>query len=215
VYSHPPSGDAPTAEARPAGLPEPSSLPQLSDISVGGDPLAYHHPAAHRPRPPRTVADFAGLARAIAADTARWSGLVRYDPVSRWYHRLETGPGHEVWLLTWLPGQRSGLHDHGPSSGVLTVLRGTLTERSLTRSGESTRDLRPGTQRVFGPGYLHEAANNSLHPVVSLHVYWPGLTEMTPYPDRPPHTASESASPVAGGPPREATAPHALASEAP
>jgi mannose-6-phosphate isomerase-like protein (cupin superfamily) len=177
VYSHPPAGTAaPLAEA-----PQLGAVPQLSDISVGGDPLAYRHPAPGAPRPPQTVADFAGLARALAADTARWSRLVRYDPVSRWYHRLETGPGHEVWLLTWLPGQSTGLHDHGRSSGVLTVLRGTLTERSLTRSGEATRELRPGTQRVFGPGYLHDAANNGLEPVVSLHVYFPGLTEMTQY----------------------------------
>ncbi|MFD0303969.1 cysteine dioxygenase, partial [Streptomyces sp. NPDC127123] len=35
-----------------------------------------------------------------------------------------------------------------------------------------------GTQRVFAPGYVHEVVNDSLEPVVSLHVYFPGLTEM-------------------------------------
>ncbi|GGO88086.1 cysteine dioxygenase [Wenjunlia tyrosinilytica] len=165
--------------------PLAAEVPQLSDISIGGDPLAVEHLAPARPEHPRTVAEFAGLACAVAGDRARWAPLVEYDPVSRWYHRLETGPGYEVWLLTWLPGQSSGLHDHGRSSGVVTVLEGTLTERSLTRSGEARRELRPGSQRVFGPGYLHEAVNDSLEPAVSLHVYFPGLTEMTQYPHLP------------------------------
>ena len=34
---------------------------------------------------------------------------------------------------------------------------------------------------MFAPGYLHEVVNTSLEPAVSLHVYFPGLTEMTPY----------------------------------
>ncbi len=76
------------------------------------------------------MAEFVGLARSVAADRARWEHLVEYDATTRWYHRLSTGPGYEVWLLSWVPGQGSGLHDHGRSSGVLTVLDGTLTERT-------------------------------------------------------------------------------------
>jgi quercetin dioxygenase-like cupin family protein len=119
-------------------------------------------------------AEFAGLARTIAADRSRWEHLVRYDATSRWYHRLQTGPGYEVWLLSWVPGQGSGLHDHGRSSGVLTVLHGALTERTE----RDTRALRAGAQRVFAPGYVHEVVNDALEPAVSLHVYFPGLTEM-------------------------------------
>lgn len=165
--------------------PQLSQAPQLSDISVGGDPLAIEHPAPTRPRHPATVAEFAGLARSLADDRARWAPLVEFDPVTRWYHRLEQGPGYEVWLLSWLPGQRSGAHDHGRSSGVFTVLDGTVTERSLTRAGEARRELRPGGQRVFAPGYVHEVVNDTLEPAVSLHVYFPGLTEMTSYPHLP------------------------------
>ncbi|MEV4436675.1 cysteine dioxygenase family protein [Streptomyces sp. NPDC049555] len=146
-----------------------------SDVQIAGDPLALPHlmpaPAAH----PATVAEFAGLARRIAADTASWAPLVRYDAASRWYHRLHTGPGYEVWLLSWVPGQGSGLHDHGPSSGVLTVLQGALSEH--TAQG-ARRTLTAGAQRVFAPGYAHEVVNDSLDPAVSLHVYFPGLTEM-------------------------------------
>ncbi len=150
-----------------------------SDIEIAGDPLALPHLMPPVPAHPATVAGFAGMARTIAADRPGWEPLVRYDPATRWYHRLRTGPGYEVWLLSWVPGQGSGLHDHGRSSGVLTVLEGTLTERT----GRGTRALTPGAQRVFAPGYVHEVVNDALEPAVSLHVYFPGLTEM------PMHTA--------------------------
>lgn len=156
-----------------------------TDVEIAGDPLAIPHllpaPSAH----PSTVAEFAGLARAIAADRPSWAPLVRYDPTLRWYHRLRTGPGYEVWLLSWLPGQGSGSHDHGTSSGVFTVLDGELTERCLVRAGSAGRvgDRRPtalaaGVQRVFAPGYVHEVVNAGLEPAVSLHIYFPALTDM-------------------------------------
>lgn len=155
--------------------------PQLSDISIAGDPLALPHLLPPVPAHPSTVAGFAGLARSIAADRGRWEPLVRYDATTRWYARLATGPGYEVWLLSWLPGQGSELHDHGGSSGVLTVLDGGLTEHTPGPRGIDRRPLAPGDQRVFAPGYVHEVVNDSLEPAVSLHVYFPGLTEMRRY----------------------------------
>ncbi|MEV7471177.1 cysteine dioxygenase family protein [Streptomyces kronopolitis] len=158
-----------------------------SDVQIAGDPLALPHLLPPVPAHPATVAGFAGLARSIAADRAAWAPLVRYDTTSRWYHRLRTVPaarglsqpgqapvGYEVWLLSWVPGQGSGLHDHGPSSGVLTVLEGELTEHA----GSARRTLAAGAQRVFAPGYVHEVVNDALAPAVSLHIYFPGLTEM-------------------------------------
>ncbi len=97
-----------------------------------------------------------------------------------------------MWLLSWVPGQGSGLHDHGRSSGVLTVLRGELSER--TAHGER-RALAAGAQRVFAPGYAHDVVNDSLEPAVSLHVYFPGLTEM---PMHPAHCGGSSVDATAG-----------------
>lgn len=162
-----------------------------SDLQIAGDILEVPHLLQPAREHPATVAEFAGLARTIAADRAQWAHLVEYDATSRWYHRLRTGPGYEVWLLSWVPGQGSGLHDHGRSSGVLTVLDGELTER--TERGQ--RALGTGSQRVFAPGYVHEVVNDSLEPAVSLHIYYPGLTDM------PMHAAQcgvSAGEPVAG-----------------
>jgi tellurite resistance-related uncharacterized protein len=168
-----------------------------SDVSIAGDPLALPHLLPPAPQHPGTVAEFAGLARTIAADRGRWAPLVRYDATTRWYARLQTGPGYEVWLLSWLPGQGSGLHDHGASHGVHTVLQGALRERSLAARGgtarETTRVLTAGHQRAFAPGYVHEVVNDSLDGAVSLHVYFPGLTEMTPHACTPAATAKTGA----------------------
>jgi quercetin dioxygenase-like cupin family protein len=154
-----------------------------NDLQIAGDILEVLHLLQPPREHPATVAEFAGLARSVAADRAQWEHLVEYDATTRWYHRLRTGPGYEVWLLSWVPGQGSGPHDHGRSSGVLTVLEGTLTERT----GRGTRALGAGAQRVFAPGYVHEVVNDALEPAVSLHVYYPGLTEM------PMHSACTAA----------------------
>lgn len=42
--------------------------------------------------------------------------------------------------------------------------------------------LTAGDQRVFAPGYAHDVVNDTLEPAVSLHVYYPGLTEMPMHP---------------------------------
>ncbi|CAL9510154.1 hypothetical protein SUDANB6_03630 [Streptomyces sp. enrichment culture] len=164
-----------------------------SDLQIAGDILEVPHLLQPPREHPATVAEFAGLARSVAADRPGWEPLVRYDATTRWYHRLRTGPGYEVWLLSWVPGQGSGPHDHGPSSGVLTVLDGALTEH--TRRG--TRVLRPGAQHVFAPGYAHEVVNDSLEPAVSLHVYFPGLTEMPMHSARCAAAAPHGAAPAA------------------
>ncbi|MDF6020648.1 cysteine dioxygenase family protein [Streptomyces sp. JH34] len=158
-----------------------------SDLSIAGDILEVQHLLQPARPHPSTVSEFVGLARSIAADRDLWAPLVRYDTTTRWYHRLRAVPqdlgsagsgeapiGYEVWLLSWVPGQGSGRHDHGLSSGVLTVLEGELTERTA----RGAHSLGSGSQRVFAPGYVHEVVNDSLEPAVSLHVYFPGLTEM-------------------------------------
>ncbi|MFG2620648.1 cysteine dioxygenase [Streptomyces sp. NPDC048507] len=168
------SASAAPTTAPAADAATPASAAVESDLQIAGDILAVQHLLQPAREHPVTVAEFAGLARSIAEDRASWEHLVQYDATTRWYHRLRTGPGYEVWLLSWVPGQGSGRHGHGASSGVLTVLEGGLTEHSA----RGPLALGPGSQRVFAPGYAHEVVNDGLEGAVSLHVYFPGLTEM-------------------------------------
>ena len=102
-----------------------------SDLQIAGDILEVPHLLQPAREHPATVAEFVGLARSIAADRAQWAHLVRYDATTRWYHRLRTGPGYEVWLLSaGCPARAAGCTTTARSSGVLTVLDGELTERT-------------------------------------------------------------------------------------
>ena len=94
----------------------------------------------HRAARPATLADVViALKRAngLPATRVRDSvdGLARSAPLAATtrcvaYQRLTCDDDHEVWLLSWLPGQRTGFHDHGESVGAFTVARTMLFELS-------------------------------------------------------------------------------------
>jgi predicted metal-dependent enzyme (double-stranded beta helix superfamily) len=116
-----------------------------------------------------------------------WLGLLKYDTSRRWYRRLALADDHELWLLSWLPGQGTGFHDHGESAGAFTVALGCLFERAAPggRPAPSARALGKGAVRSFGPGYVHDVSNESVHPAVSLHAYSPPLASMRHYETTP------------------------------
>jgi quercetin dioxygenase-like cupin family protein len=124
------------------------------------------------------------LAWRYAHDPASWPVQPRFDAASRWYSLLHRDERYEAWLLTWLPGQTTDLHDHGGASGALTVISGTITEDVIgpRRTPRLTTLTWPtGQIRGFGPHHVHRVHNATTDPAVTLHVYAPGLTAMTRY----------------------------------
>lgn len=77
-----------------------------------------------------------------------------------------------------MPGQSTGIHDHGESSGAFVVAAGILEER---RPGDRPREIPPSKSRPFGHDYVHDVRNASLAPAVSMHAYSPPLTDMNEY----------------------------------
>ncbi|OLB77473.1 MAG: cysteine dioxygenase [Actinobacteria bacterium 13_2_20CM_2_71_6] len=128
--------------------------------------------------------DLGGLAEWYASDPARWPVRPEFDPAGRWYARLAAPSDHEVWLLTWLPGQSTDLHDHGGVAGAFTVLDGQLTEQTPTSGPDvrlAARAYGAGATRRFGAQHVHRIVNSGNLPAVSVHVYSPVLTRMTRY----------------------------------
>jgi len=157
----------------------PAQLAQNTRPVPGTDPLS-----------PKALA---AIARRLAGQADLWRPLLHVDPDRRWYTRLTTGPGWEAWLLTWLPGQGTDLHDHGGSSGAFTILDGELQE--LTPAGAATpgrltsRVLTAGEVRAFGSRHIHQVIGVGGTAAASLHVYGPALTVMNRYhldPERGP-----------------------------
>jgi predicted metal-dependent enzyme (double-stranded beta helix superfamily) len=116
------------------------------------------------------------VALEFAADRDRWRHLLRYDPDQRFSALIDSDERQEVWLMAWLPGQHTDLHDHALSSGAFTIVSGSLTESVARRApdGRSVTELHAlvaGQSRVFGPGYVHEVRNDGPDTAVSVHVY--------------------------------------------
>jgi len=140
-------------------------------------------PAPARPiDPPRLLA----VATELAARRDRWPSELRFDPDRRWYTRIPAQDNVDAWLLTWLPGQSTGLHDHGEASGVFVVVEGLVRETNvIQRPGGGVRDVvrtfATGEARPFGGWHVHDVANPGPLPAISLHVYTPALTTMRRY----------------------------------
>jgi hypothetical protein len=132
--------------------------------------------------------DHLAIAASFAGAPHLWPVAPRFNPVDRWYHRLAEQPDYEVWLLTWLPGQGTDLHDHGGSAGAFHVMSGSLTEDTVAGGDQpgdpariTARELGEGAGRRFGPRHIHRITNRSNHPAISVHAYGPALSSMTRY----------------------------------
>src|SRR3954452_1634188 len=93
--------------------------------------------------------DHLAVATRYASAPEHWPVAPRFNPVDRWYHRLAIADDHEVWLLTWLPGQGTALHDHGGSAGAFLVFGGTLTEDTVAAASGAPPRI---TARELGEG---------------------------------------------------------------
>jgi len=156
-----------------------------SDITIAGDPFDFPH-LAHLAAPTAaiapTVARLTEIALDVADDPRSWRNAISFDLEQRRRIRLRAAEDHEVWLVSWLPGHRTGLHDHGDASAVFTVATGRLRERAVTFGPKGTlvetgREISPGEVRVFGPRQIRELINPGPGRAVSVHVYAPRLSD--------------------------------------
>ena len=103
-------------------------------------------PAALGPR------QLAGEVRKHAAEPREWMSRIRLSPDERWYERLHADDQYEVWLISWLPGQGTGFHDHGGSAGAFTVVWGTLEEHQAGTKARAAEGLHPVTATPVSAG---------------------------------------------------------------
>ena len=128
-----------------------------------------------------TRTDLLSVARWHAADPASWPFEPRYNPHQRWYGKLYAADDHEVWLLTWLPGQATDLHDHGGSSGAFTVVSGEIVEQTVQDGSLLNTTMSAGSGRRFGAHHVHRVVNAGTRPAITVHAYSPALMVMTRY----------------------------------
>jgi predicted metal-dependent enzyme (double-stranded beta helix superfamily) len=131
-----------------------------------------------------TPQELAAKVRRLTASPAEWVARVRLDPEGRWYEQIPVDGTYELWLISWLPGQSTGFHDHGGANGAFGVVWGELDEHVIGSDvrGTTARPVVAGTVRSFGPRHVHDVRNSATGSVaVSVHAYSPPLSAMTRY----------------------------------
>ena len=109
----------------------------------------------------------------------------------RWFTRIHGDEELDIWLISWVPGHATELHDHGGSLGALTVLSGSLNEYRWDGRRLRRRRLDAGDQAGFPLGWVHDvvwapdpvarATPVPVQPALSVHAYSPPLTVMSYY----------------------------------
>jgi hypothetical protein len=112
----------------------------------------------------------------------------------RWFTRIHGDDELDIWLISWVRGHATELHDHGGSLGALTVLSGSLNEFRWDGRGLRRRRLDAGDQAGFPLGWVHDvvwaprpspgpviALNGPVAPTLSVHAYSPPLSAMSYY----------------------------------
>lgn len=112
----------------------------------------------------------------------------------RWFTRIHGDDEMDIWLISWVPGHATELHDHGGSLGALTVLSGSLNEFRWDGMGLRRRRLDAGDQAGFPLGWVHDVVwaprpvpkpmigvQGPVTPTLSVHAYSPPLTAMSYY----------------------------------
>lgn len=116
----------------------------------------------------------------------------------RWFTRMHGDDELDVWLISWVPGHPTELHDHGGSLGALTVVSGSLNEFRWDGTNLRRRRLDAGDQAGFPLGWVHDVVwaprpvarplsaagaeiQRPVAPTLSVHAYSPPLSAMSYY----------------------------------
>lgn len=109
----------------------------------------------------------------------------------RWFTRIHGDEQLDIWLISWVPGHPTELHDHGESLGALTVVSGSVDEYRWDGKALRRRRLDAGDQAGFPLGWVHDVVwaprpvtvtvAGPVQPTLSVHAYSPPLSAMSYY----------------------------------
>ncbi len=126
--------------------------------------------------------DLHALVRDLAADPEAWEPLARHDPDQRGAALLRRDGEVEVWVLSWLPGQDTGYHDHGGSTAAIYVTQGEIREERLSFAAPPRgQTLAVDSTGVVPALHIHRVHHVGTVPSVSIHAYSPPLAEVGVY----------------------------------
>jgi cysteine dioxygenase len=106
-----------------------------------------------------------------------------------WRHRVCRNQAVEMLIICWRPGQKTPIHDHNGSHGVVRVQQGLMWETTFSYEEETGpcfatgRECPAGTVTGAGVPDIHQLGNPeaSGQDLVTVHVYAPPLGVLNTY----------------------------------
>jgi cysteine dioxygenase len=106
-----------------------------------------------------------------------------------WRHRVCRNEAVEMLVICWRPGQRTPIHDHNGSHGVVRVQQGLMWETIFTYDEKNGLEYKSGrecpTGEVTGAGVpdIHQLGNPEVSgkDLITIHVYAPPLGVLKTY----------------------------------
>jgi mannose-6-phosphate isomerase-like protein (cupin superfamily) len=123
-----------------------------------------------------TPGELEQVARDIAARSEIWQPRISADRERRRYALVYEDERMDAWVLSWMPGQATGFHDHYISSVGLAVAQGRVREDQMRYGKDHVeRSLTAGDSRQGDATYIHRIQHTEGEPAVTIHVYSPPL----------------------------------------
>jgi cysteine dioxygenase len=146
---------------------------------------------------PVPIESLVGMVRRLEVTTESLGDAIQID-AARYVRTLVYRREHaEVFVMAWLPGQCSPIHDHAGSACAVRVVSGAAVEQrfalnddgSVSRAGDPDR-LEAGGVTGSVDSDIHTVANAATGPaptreiLVTIHVYSPPLNPTGRYVER-------------------------------
>ena len=106
-----------------------------------------------------------------------------------WRHRVCRNEAAEMLVICWRPGQKTPIHDHNGSHGVVKVQQGLMWETMFTYDDtrglcyQSARECPTGEVTGAGVPDIHQLGNPDVsgQDLITIHVYAPPLGVLKTY----------------------------------
>jgi hypothetical protein len=181
-----PSAPTRTYGTRPTTSHTATLSPRPGPSPVHTLPRQLSAAPSHQPAPPDTHADLgetyllAQAVRRVAVTPRLWRPAIRFEASGPYAVRIPGPKGVDVWLRTWLPGQRTGLVDLGSCATAFAVVQGSLDDvRADDVLGTWVTRLPFQSVRIIEPGVVHDLRGGLEGHTVSIHAYSPRLRTVT------------------------------------
>jgi cysteine dioxygenase len=138
---------------------------------------------------PPTIEQISSWLSAASITESDLQPFLGFKEGNYWRHRVCRNESVEMLVICWRPGQRTPIHDHNGSHGVVRVQKGLLWETIFTYDDQqglcykSGRECQTGEITGAGVPDIHQLGNPDVsgQDLITIHIYAPPLGVLKTY----------------------------------